>query len=685
MQHAAYLDGYLGGSDGRPSPNSLWYGSIDEPELRVFGSSVVYTPHRSKKAQMDPTGVKGYLVGYPPHMDGILVYDPSKSVLPVRATRNYQHKSWNEEIAVISEPIGVSADTYELLEDEIAQLEKPHMRVDHEAIPMEEANVPAEVKAHWQEMQSYARSRRRQLQDRGANAQETQRIIRHEWTLKQRAECMRKAQQRLTAENIEMLQQNLFADPNKRHKPNNTMSDVGTKDTCKSVAEAVLQRKQRTTSDTQCVSDSVPHQEEWDKTKERCTSCNGWEADQSYKLMLQCDKCDTFWHKNCLGINKVEMDRDWYCHRCWQPQMMVDIHNAIKKRWEVATIVDVSEHHICELLFDNGHVKHTSLHDVRWRPHIVENSLFVGALGIPAILDSQDAADKMRAEGRLEGSIPSLSEVVKSTNPYIPAPCPQTYRQYAKLDPAEKLKWEISMDKEWCYIVDNQVLSIVDRNTLPKGAVVIPCKCIYKIKSCGRYKSRMVCLGNLMPTEADDCSSPTPRLSSARMLFSMAAKADLDIHLCDVNTAFLAAQSPVPVYIQLPPGYEQPGKVGLCLRSLYGTSTAPKAFNTLLHNKMVEWGFEPNPHEACLYTRPFNGTQIHVLCHVDDLAIASTPEGIKWLKDTIRTTFMIDDQGPVKRYLGVDISREKDGYTWSQSRLIAELVKAAGHTVTKNY
>ena len=165
----------------------------------------------------------------------------------------------------------------------------------------------------------------------------------------------------------------------------------------------------------------------------------------------------------------------------------------------------------------------------------------------------------------------------------------------------------------------------------------------------------------------------------------MAAKADYDIHLCDVNTAFLAAQSPVPVYIQLPPGYEQPGKVGLCLRSLYGTSTAPKAFNTLLHNKMVEWGFEPNPHEACLYTKSHDGTQIHVLCHVDDLAIASTPKGIKWFKDTIRTTFMIDDQGPVKRYLGVDISKDKDGYTWSQSRLIAELVKAAGHTVTKNY
>jgi hypothetical protein len=300
-------------------------------------------------------------------------------------------------------------------------------------------------------------------------------------------------------------------------------------------------------------------------------------------------------------------------------------------------------------------------------------------------LDEQDRQTRAKAQGKESTTASSVPNILRMPDPYLPPPCPQTYTQYKKMDAEEREKWERSMDKEWNSIMENDVLCIVDRNKLPENAVVIPSKWIYKVKSCGRYKSRLVCLGNLMPDEEEDCSSPTPRLSSARLLFSLAAKSDLDIHLCDVNTAFLAAQSQVPVYIKLPPGYEQPGKVGLCLRSLYGTSTAPKAFNTLLHNKMLEWGFEPNHHEACLYTKVQEGVPIHVLCHVDDLAIASTPANVQWFKDTLRTTFMIDDQGLVKRYLGVDITRDEQGYTWSQSRLIAELVHAAGHTVTKNY
>jgi hypothetical protein len=286
MQHAAFLDGYLGGSDGRQAPNTLWYGHIDEPELRVFGSSVVYTPHVSKKPQMDPTGLKGYFVGYPPHMDGILVYDPSKSTMPVRATRNYQNRSWNEEIAVITEPIGVSADTYELLADEISQLEQTHMQCDHEAIPLEEANVPADVKSYWQELQTFASTRRRQLHEKGVSAHEAQKTVRGEWTQKQRAEAERKAQQRLTAENIEVLQETMCPKPNKKTKLTKEQ-DAGT-ETDKSEATTMPRRK------TPAKDTHEKEKDKYDKTKDKCASCNGWESNQTDKMMLQCDKCDVF-------------------------------------------------------------------------------------------------------------------------------------------------------------------------------------------------------------------------------------------------------------------------------------------------------------------------------------------------------------------------------------------------------
>ena len=339
----------------------------------------------------------------------------------------------------------------------------------------------------------------------------------------------------------------------------------------------------------------------WDPTKDKCSECDDWECNQTDKVMLQCDKCDLYWHQKCLGAHRIDKARDWYCHKCWTVGLLIEIYNPTKREWHKATVIDINENNQCGILYDNGHNTVASLHDLRWRPQVKPTEVFVAHARIPEILDARDAHDRLDGRGPQAQSY-APAPMQRMTETILPVDCPTTYKKMLRLSESEQEKWERSMDKEWQSILDNQVLKFVDRKSLPKGAVVIPSKWIYKIKSCGRYKSRLVCLGNLMPTEADDCSSPTPRLASARLLLSLAAKADHAVHLVDVNTAFLAAQSPVEVYIELPPGREQQGKVGLCLRSLYGTSTAPRAFNTLLHNKMIEWGFKACPYEACLYT-----------------------------------------------------------------------------------
>jgi len=95
-----------------------------------------------------------------------------------------------------------------------------------------------------------------------------------------------------------------------------------------------------------------------------------------------------------------------------------------------------------------------------------------------------------------------------------------------------------------------------------------------------------------------DTESPTPSLTVVRTLFSLAAKRDWDVQIIDVDTAFLNAAPSETVYVSLPQGYSKPGQCALLLKSLYGTSNAPKSWNTLLHNWMITNGFKPNPHEA---------------------------------------------------------------------------------------
>ena len=77
------------------------------------------------------------------------------------------------------------------------------------------------------------------------------------------------------------------------------------------------------------------------------------------------------------------------------------------------------------------------------------------------------------------------------------------------------------MEEEWQSIVDKKVMRTILRSAIPSDTKVIPLKWVYKIKSCGRYKSRLVALGNLMDDNAMDTESPTPSWTVVRTLFSV--------------------------------------------------------------------------------------------------------------------------------------------------------------------
>ena len=100
-----------------------------------------------------------------------------------------------------------------------------------------------------------------------------------------------------------------------------------------------------------------------------------------------------------------------------------------------------------------------------------------------------------------------------------------------------------------------------------------------------------------MDDDKMDTESPTPSMPVVCALFSLAAKRAWDVQLIDVDTAFLNAAPNETVYVSLPQGYSEPGKVALLLKSLYGTSNAPKSWNTLLHNWLITHGFKSNPHD----------------------------------------------------------------------------------------
>ena len=99
---------------------------------------------------MDPPAHNGIYLGDCAHTDGIYIWDQDHPEQPVRISRNFLDRSFYEQCAITSEPIGVSDEQYEMLQDEVNQLKTNSFGNDCEDHPaFDIANVPKERLEHW--------------------------------------------------------------------------------------------------------------------------------------------------------------------------------------------------------------------------------------------------------------------------------------------------------------------------------------------------------------------------------------------------------------------------------------------------------------------------------------------------------------------------------------------------------
>ena len=278
-------------------------------------------------------------------------------------------------------------------------------------------------------------------------------------------------------------------------------------------------------------------------------------------------------------------------------------------------------------------------------------------------------------------------------------PVPKTHRDIMqKLPTHYKELWLASEAKEFDTVVRKGTIKLVDLKHVPRDAIITPSKWVYKLKSDGTLKSRWCLLGNLMPKDEDINSCPTPRLSSVRMLLSVAAREDLEFHVWDIESAFLEAQPKGATYIRFPPGRDQKGKVGLLCRNLYGSLWGPLLFSNVLYNWLTSRGFTTNPHDPCIYVRREQGKHPTRVCaHVDDLGVCAPLGQVQNLKKQITQPggFVIVDSGPLgkkpdldingkpvpgtgaERYLGIEVERDEEGFHLYNRHLIDTLVHRA--------
>ena len=93
----------------------------------------------------------------------------------------------------------------------------------------------------------------------------------------------------------------------------------------------------------------------------------------------------------------------------------------------------------------------------------------------------------------------------------------------------------------------------------------------------------------------------------------------------------------------------------------------------------MKLGFQRSENDLCLYTKCSENSKIYVLLYVDDLIVAST-NGEEEFKKNLEKRFAMKDLGPIKSFLGIEITRNRSAKTLKlcQKKYIESLLNRFG-------
>lgn len=255
---------------------------------------------------------------------------------------------------------------------------------------------------------------------------------------------------------------------------------------------------------------------------------------------------------------------------------------------------------------------------------------------------------------------------------------PNTYRE-AMASP-EAAKWKAALDKEMRSCTEQHVWTLVRRDQLPRGANVLPCKEVFKVKldehgEVAEYKARFTPKGFRQKHGVDffDTFARTGQYKTLRVALSLVAKWDHELAQFDVPTAFLNADVEEDIYMELPEGYEQAGMVCKLHKSLYGLKQAPRNWDKLVHTFITtDMAFKATVSDPSLYSkRSRSGRLMLIYRFVDDMLgsyhaddLAEFQQSVKLLQDRFR----IKQMTSATWMLGMRIARDRKARTITLSQ-----------------
>ncbi|CAI7781036.1 unnamed protein product [Closterium sp. NIES-54] len=270
--------------------------------------------------------------------------------------------------------------------------------------------------------------------------------------------------------------------------------------------------------------------------------------------------------------------------------------------------------------------------------------------------------------------------------PHIPTP-----RSYAEaIEGPYSSQWQAAMDAgmaSW-----NSTGTYVDE-VPPPGANIVSGMWIFRVKQppgCPPvFKARYVARGFSQRQEVDffHTFSPTPKMSTLRVLHHVAAQRDYELHSLDFSTAFLQGSLHEEIWLRRPPGFTGsfPAGTQWSLRwPVYDLRQAPREWHDTLRTTLAALGFAPSTADPSLFLRTDTTLPpLYVLVYVDDLVFATADtEALAHVKSELQKRHTCTDMGELTSYLGLRITRDRAQHTitLTQSHMVQQVLQRFGFT-----
>ncbi|CAI7873387.1 unnamed protein product, partial [Closterium sp. NIES-53] len=302
--------------------------------------------------------------------------------------------------------------------------------------------------------------------------------------------------------------------------------------------------------------------------------------------------------------------------------------------------------------------------------HLVAESESVcpPSVGGECALSTDVLEDRQEEFQCFDAALPHLVSTLIAPEGDPDAPDIPTPRSYAEaIEGPYSSQWQSAMDAEMASWKSTG--TYVDEVPPPRANIVSG-MWIFRVKrppgSPPVFKARYVARGFSQRQGVDyfQTFSPTPKMTTLRVLLHVAAQRDYELHSLDFSTAFLQGSLHEEIWLRRPPGFTgsfPPGTQWSLRRPVYGLRQAPCEWHGTLRTTLAGLGFAPSTADPSLFLRtntflpPF-----YVLVYVDDLVFATADTaGLAHVKSELQKRYTCTDLGELRSYLGLQITRDR--------------------------